>query len=88
MSDGRQFSGHVPPSKATALLPREGRREGKEVENRREERKDGEEKEREERKGGLAIRKDTRSWLLSVLSGRIFLPDYQGGAHRPRCSPP
>lgn len=93
MPDGRQLSGHVPPSKAIALLPRDGRREGKEG-GKQEREKEGKRKKRGEtrrREGGigggrLAIRKDMRSWLLSGLSDRIFFPDYQGLAHRPRGS--
>lgn len=57
----------------------------KRVESRRERRKEGKRKKGGEtrREGGgieggrLAIRKDTRSWLLSVLSDRMFSPDYQ-----------
>lgn len=87
MPDGRQLSDHVSPSKAIALLPRDGRREGKEGGKQEREKEGGREKERKEerqeggREGGieggrLAIRKDTRSWLLSGLSDRIFFPDY------------
>lgn len=46
----------------------------------------GEEGRQEEREGGLAISKETGSRLLRVLSDRIFLPDYQRLAHRPRGS--
>lgn len=94
MPDGTQLSGHVPPSKAIALLPRDGRREEKEGGKQEREKEEGKKKEKRRDKnegGGIeggrpAIRKDTRSWLPSVLSDRIFFPDYQGLAHRPRCS--
>lgn len=85
MPDGTQLSGHVPPSKAIALLPRDGRREGKEGGKQEREKEGGKKKERRRYKkegggiegGRLAVRKDTRSWLLSVLSDRMFSPDYQ-----------
>lgn len=46
MRDGRQLSGHVPPSKAIALLPRDGRREGKEGGKQEREKEEGKKKEK------------------------------------------
>lgn len=36
--------------------------------------------------GRIRHKEEYRVWLLSVLSGRIFFPEYQRLAQRPRCS--
>lgn len=94
MPDGTQLSGHVPPSKAIALLPRDGRREGKEGGKQEREKEGGKKKERRrDKEGGRRDRgRETgRKEGYEVLATECpirqdVLSRLPGLAHRPRCS--
>lgn len=89
MPDGRKLSGHVPPSKAIALLPTDGRKEGKEGGKQEREKEEGKKKEKRDKKeGGRDRGRETghKEGYEVLAECPIRHSDYQRLAHRPRCS--